>query len=307
MVAAKVVLPMAMTAGIGVLLRVFKISDRDAMKKVDQIIYNLLMPLLMFYNIYNTDFTQLHDMGYILYGVFGLTVIFVFAMVVVPKYVKEPPTAAAYGQVIIRPNYLLFGSAVAQNIYGAGNIGLVMLMGAVAVPVFNSMSAIILEAGRNGTSSFKKLMIAVLKNPTTVATVAGLAVNFSGFRIPDMALGVVKDLSAMTTPLSFLSIGVSLNMTFGSKWQHVVSSLCLRLIVIPAIFVLGGVGLGYTGPALCSLLILFGAPTAVSGYPMAVAMDADGEFAAQMVAMTSIVSLVTIFLWTLLLNSMSLL
>jgi predicted permease len=51
-------------------------------------------------------------------------------------------------------------------------------------------------------------------------------------------------------------------------------------------------------------MILFAAPTAVSSYPMAVAMDADGDFAAQMVAYTTIFCLPTIFMWTLLLNSM---
>ena len=48
----------------------------------------------------------------------------------------------------------------------------------------------------------------------------------------------------------------------------------------------------------------FAAPAAVSSYPMAVAMDADGDFAAQMVAYTTIFCLPTIFLWTLFLNSM---
>ena len=43
---------------------------------------------------------------------------------------------------------------------------------------------------------------------------------------------------------------------------------------------------------------------AVSSYPMAVAMDADGDFAAQMVAYTTVLCLPTIFLWTLLLNTM---
>ena len=51
-------------------------------------------------------------------------------------------------------------------------------------------------------------------------------------------------------------------------------------------------------------MILFAAPVAVSSYPMAVAMGADGDLAAQLVAYTTILCLPTIFLWTLLLNSM---
>ena len=75
-------------------------------------------------------------------------------------------------------------------------------------------------------------------------------------------------------------------------------------MIIPAIFVGIAIFLGFRGQELCALMILFGAPTAVSSYPMAVAMDADGDFAAQMVAYTTIFCLPTIFLWTLFLNSM---
>ena len=78
-------------------------------------------------------------------------------------------------------------------------------------------------------------------------------------------------------------------------------------MLIPLVFVAIAVLLGFRGQELCALLILFAAPTAVSSYPMAVAMDADGDFAAQMVAYTTVFCLPTIFLWTLLLNSMHML
>ncbi len=40
---------------------------------------------------------------------------------------------------------------------------------------------------------------------------------------------------------------------------------------------------------------------------MAVAMDADGDFAAQSVAYSTLLCLITIFLWTLALNGMGML
>ena len=80
----------------------------------------------------------------------------------------------------------------------------------------------------------------------------------------------------------------------------------LRLLVIPAVFVTGAAILGFRGQELCALLILFAAPTAVSSYPTAVAMGADGDFAAQMVAYTTVFCLPTIFVWTLILNSLGL-
>lgn len=307
MMAARVVVPMAIMVAIGVLLRVRKITDVDTMKKVDKITFNLMMPVLMFYNIYKTDFSQLNNVGYILYGAAGITVLFAAALFLVPRIIKERPTAASYGQAIIRSNYILFGAAVAQSIYGEGNIGLIMLMSTVAVPMFNCYSAIVLEAGRHGTASSKKLLLAVVKNPTLIATAIGLVVNLAGITIPDLLLGVVEDISGLTTPISFLSIGVTLSFRALKNKGYLISAVALRLVIIPLVFVLGGIALGYRGQELCALLILFAAPVAVSSYPMAVAMDADGDFAAQMVAVSTLACLPTIFVWTLVLNSMQLL
>ena len=304
LMAAKVVLPMAMMVGIGVLFRIFSLADGPTMKKVDGMIFKVFMPMVSFYNIYKTDFSQFGDVSYILYATAVVMLLFLFAMFVVPKFVKPGPTAASYGQAIFRSNYLIFGAAVAESIYGAGNFGIVTLLGSVAVPVFNAQAAVLLETARHGTASAKKLLLAIAKNPTVIATAAGLAINFTGIVLPELVLEVVQDLAGLTTPLSFLSIGVTLSLGLVAKKAYLFSAVALRLVIIPAIFVPLGVLLGFRGQELCALMILFAAPTAVSSYPMAVAMDADGDFAAQMVAYTTIFCLPTIFLWTLLLNSM---
>lgn len=306
LMAVKVVVPMAMMVGIGVLLRIFQIADAPTMKKVDNMIFKVFMPTLSFYNIYKTDFTKLTNLGYIFYGVAVLMILFLVAMFLVPRLVKPRATASSYGQAIFRSNYLIFGAAVAESIYGSGNIGMLSLLSAVAVPLFNVQAAILLETARHGKASAKKLLVAIGKNPTVIATVLGLAVNFSGIVLPVLVLDVVRDLSGLTTPLSFLSIGVTLSLgTVGKKW-YLVSGVLLRLVVIPMIFIPIAAWLGFRGQEMCALMILFAAPTAVSSYPMAVAMDADGDFAAQMVAYTTVFCLPTIFMWTLLLSSFGL-
>lgn len=302
--AAKVVLPMAMMVGIGVLFRIFSLADAPTMKKVDNMIFKVFMPMVSFYNIYKTDFSVFNNWGYILYGAAVLILLLFVAMFLVPKLVHPGPTAASYGQTLFRSNYLIFGNAVAESIYGAGNYGIVTLLGSIAVPLFNAEAAILLEKARNGSASGKKLLIAVVKNPTVIATVAGLVVNFTGLVLPEMVLDVVQDLAGLTTPLSFLSIGVTLSLGAVSKKKYLVSASVLRLVVLPVIFVSLGVVLGFRGQELCALMILFAAPVAVSSYPMAAAMGADGEFAAQMVAYTTVFCLPTIFVFTLVLNAL---
>ena len=304
MMASRVVVPMAILVSVGMILRITKLTDAPTMKKVDKLIFYVFMPMLSFYNIYNTDFSKLSQLGYIGFGCAVLTVLFFIAMFLVPKMVSPMPTAASYGQALFRSNYLIFGSAVAESIYGAGNFGMITLLGAVAIPLYNAQAAILLEKARNGNASARKLLIAVLKNPTMLAILLGIAVKLVGIRLPILVLDVVQDLAGLTTPLSFLSIGVTLKLGFVEKKSYLVSGVLLRLVLLPALILPVAIFCGFRGQELCALMILFAAPTAVASYPMAVAMDADGDFAAQMVAYTTIFCLPTIFLWTLLLNSM---
>ena len=134
--------------------------------------------------------------------------------------------------------------------------------------------------------------------PLVIAAIIGLTINFSGITLPDMIVGVVDDLAGLATPLSFLSLGVSLDFSsIAGNRKRLAYGLLLKLIVFPVIFMTGAVLLGFRGMALCGLLVLFAGPPAVSSYPMAVAMDADPELAGQMVIFPTILSLVTIFLW----------
>ena len=91
--ASSVVIPMAMMVAIGMLLRKVNLTDEPTMKKVDKLIFNVFMPLLSFYNIYKTDFTKLTNVSYIIFGCGLLTLLFIGAMVIVPKFVTAKNSA----------------------------------------------------------------------------------------------------------------------------------------------------------------------------------------------------------------------
>lgn len=307
LVAARVVVPMGMMMAVGILMRLAGIADRPTMKKVDQIVTQVCMPLLMFRNIYTTDFGRFRGAGYFLYGAVGLLALFLFAIAMLPKMMKEPQRAAAMGQALLRPNYILFGSAVAEGIYGEGNVGIVMLMGAFAVPFFNALSVIVLEFGRNSKATPGRLLKAICKNHIVIAAAAALALKLVNLTLPAMAEDVMFDLAGIATPLSFLSLGVSLDpAAVGRNGRLLARGVAARLLLIPAVFVTGAIAMGFRGQELCAIFLLFAAPTAVSSYPMAVAMDADPEIAGQMVIFTTVCCLPTFFLWVAAMSSFGL-
>ena len=307
LVAAQVVVPMALMMAVGVFMRLSGTTDRPTMKKVDQIVSKVCMPLLMFKNIYTTDFSEFQGAGYFLYGAAGLVALFLFGVLVLPKVMKEPPRAAAMGQALQRPNYILFGSAVAESLYGEGNIGIVMLMGAFAVPFFNALAVILLEIGRNSTASAGKIFKSICKNQIVQAAVIALAMKVIGLELPVLIEDACFDLAGLATPLSFLSLGVSLDVgSIGRNRRTLGIGIATRLLVIPAVFVVAAIAMGFRGQELCAIFLLFAAPTAVSSYPLAVSMDADAEIAGQMVIFTTICCLPTIFLWVLVMSSFGL-
>lgn len=307
LVAARVVVPMAMMMAVGVLMRLAGVTDRPTMKRVDQIVTKVAMPLMMFQNIYTTDFAQFRGAGYFLYGAAGLVLLFLLGITVLPKLMREPPRAAAMGQALLRPNYILFGNAVAESIYGAGNVGIVMLMGAFTVPFFNALSVILLEFGRHSSASSGRLLKSICKNQIVLAAVIALGMKFMGLELPAMAEEVAFDLAGLATPLSFLSLGVSLDPgAVGRNRRLLVLGILTRLVLIPAVFVTGAIALGFRGQELCAIFLLFAAPTAVSSYPMAVSMDADPEIAGQMVIFTTVCCLPTFFLWIMSMSSFGL-
>jgi len=303
-----VVLPMALLMLTGVGARKAGMIDRPAMRGVDKLIFRLFMPMLLFKNIYETDLSQSFEPKEVLFAAAALLAIFPLALLLPGRLERDRGKAAAMGQAVMRANYILFGIAVAESIYGEGNAGCVALLGAFVVPMTNAFSVIILEVGRSGRSKPGKLLLSIMKNPMVVAALTALAVMALPFRIPELLWDVICDIAGVTTTISFISLGVSLDPGEArANRRPLMIGTLLRMVLIPLVFLPLSVAMGFRGQSLCALLVLFAAPTAVASYPMAVAMGADGPLAGQLVCVTTVLSLFTMFFYTFLFRSLGLL
>lgn len=308
LVALRVVVPMALLMAVGAGARKAGWMDRPTMRSMDRLTFRLFMPVLLFKNIYETDLTRSFAPREALFAVLALLVIFPAALLLPPRLVKDPGQAASMGQAMIRTNYILFGIAVAESIFGEGNIGPVALLGAIVVPMTNALSVIVLEVRRSGRAEPGKLALSILKNPMVLATLLALALLSLPFRLPDLLWGAVKDIAAVTTTLSFISLGVSLDLGEArANRRPLLIGTALRMVLVPLVFLPLSVVLGFRDQSLCALMVLFAAPTAVASYPMAVAMGADGPLAGQLVCATTVLSVFTMFCYTFLFRSLGLL
>ena len=305
--ALRVVVPMALLMLVGAGARRMGVVDRPAMRSVDKLAFRIFMPVLLFKNIYETDLSRSFGLEEALFAAAAVTAIFPLALLLPRRLVEDRPKAAAIGQAMMRANYILFGIAVAESLFGEGNAGPVALLGTIIIPMTNALGVIVLELGRSGRASPGKVLTSILKNPMILATLAALGAAALPFRIPGLLWGVVEDVAGVTTTLSFLSLGVSLD--FGEAHANrkpLALGVALRMAAMPLVFLPLSVALGFRGQTLCALMVLFAAPTAVASYPLAVAMGADGPLAGQLVCATTVLSMFTMFLCTFLLRGLGL-
>ena len=308
LVALRVVIPMALLMGLGSLVRRAGVIDRPGMRAMDRVTFKLFMPVLLFKNIYDTTMGDGMEGREVAFAVTGLLLVFLFALLVPPRLVADHNKAASIGQAIIRSNYILFGVAVAESLYGEGNAGAVALLGAIVVPATNALAVIILEINRSGRARPGKILLSILKNPMVIAAFLALACKAADLRLPGLLYDVVADVAGVTTTISFISLGVSLDLgELRANRVPLTLGVALRMVAVPLLFMPIAVAMGFRGPILCALLVLFAAPAAVASYPMAVAMGADGQLAGQLVCCTTVVSIFTMFCFTFLFKTLGLL
>ena len=303
--AARVVLPMMLLMFLGFICRKGGYIDRPAMKQYDKLIFILFMPVLMFKNIYDMDFSQGFAVKEMVFAGIGLLLNFAFCMTFPKLLTKDGNKSSVIGQAVVRGNYILFGVAVSEALYGEGNIGAVIMLSVLVIPLINIFSAVILEVNRSGHADFWKLCVAILKNPMIIGAI--LAFIFKFFAIPIYApvWSVIRSIANSTTTISFISLGVGLDMMSAKADKRLLLwGVFLRMIAVPMVFMPLAVLAGFRGQSLCAMMIVFAAPSAVASYPMAVAMGADGQLAGQLVCVTTVISVVTIFLWTFGLHSL---
>ena len=308
LVALRVVLPMAITMGIGSVVRAAGVVKREDMGPLNRLIFKVLMPCLLFKNIYYIDFSSNSYPKELAFIIVAMFVVFVFAVTVPRWLVKDPKQAASVGQAVFRCNYVLFGVAVTESIYGAGNAGLTALIGSLVVPGTSALSVVLLEMARNQKASFKQLARSVLSNPLVISAILALSIKFMNISLPEVVISVVESLAGTATAISFISLGVSLNISELRQNRYpMLVGVSLRMLLLPLLFLPVVVALGFRRESLCALMIFFSSPTAISSYPMAVAMDADGPLAGQLVCVTTLASVITMFFLVFLFRSLGML
>ena len=297
-----VVLPLFLEMMLGYFLRRKNLIDGPSNKKMNKLIFSVFMPILLFYNIYNTDLSVLAAPTFLIFTMVSVFVSFLVLMLIIPRIIRDNKKCGAFIQACIRANYILFGIPMVTLIVGEARAGVASLMAAVIVPEINVLAVITLERFRGGKPKVSEVLLSIVKNPLIIATFLAIPFNllrnFADISIPTFAYTVLQQLSRIATPLSLVVLGADFRLdALKDYWRYIVPILGIKLLIIPAIMLtLAGAVFGIRGPEFVTVMIYFGAPTAVGSYTMAEIMDSDGTLAGQAVFYSTAASIVTLFI-----------
>ncbi len=299
-----VVLPLALKLGLGYSIRRFGLLSKNAFVEFNSLIFSIFLPALLFRNIYLSNLERDINVPLILFAAGALITLFTFLMIVIPKMEKENAKRGVLIQAISRSNFIIFGTAVAHNLYGEATDSLTSIVVAIVVPLINVLSVIALETFRSTTFSLAKTIKGIMVNPIIMAAVGALLMKLAGIQLPQFAFSFVDEIASIATPLALIVLGGSVSFTHvdSNKKQLAIGTIG-KLLFSPLIGITLAVLLGFRNESLMILVSLFASPTAVSSFPMAIKMNGDGELAGLIVVFTTFLSIITLFLFTFVLLS----
>ncbi|MBQ7942502.1 MAG: AEC family transporter [Lachnospiraceae bacterium] len=293
-----VVLPLFLCMALGYFLKRIKLYDDATLKTINKLVFKVFLPIYLFKSVYSTDLSAAFNGKLILFAVIGLVAWFLLLMLIVPMMEKENSKRGVMVQAMFRSNFVLYGLPVATSLCGEENIGATSLLIGIVVPIFNVLAVITLETFRGGKPSVKKMAKGIATNPLIIASVIGIAFYFLNIKLPSAVEKTVTDLSRVATPLALVALGGEFKFSkIKGNLRQLIISVIGKLVVSPLIIVAVGIMLGFRDETLVPVLLMSGAPAAVSSYTMAQQMGGDGELAGEIVIFTTGISILTIFLW----------
>ena len=299
MVALNAVAPFLILLSVGFLAVRTGLTDRAFMARMNALNFRLFFPFLMFSNVYSARPEDLPSLTLMIFGPVSVLLLIAVLLIVVPRIVKENPRRGTIIQAVFRSNFIIYGIPLTASVFGAERSSVCGMMVMIMVTLFNTAAVIVLEIFRDGGKiRLKPLLLGLVRNPLLQGCAAGLLCWLLQIRLPDFIASPVSSLSSLATTLAMIALGASLVFDELKKNRRALTAvLLIRLLLLPLIALPAAWLLGLRGVELFLVLMIFGTPVATASYPMAQNMGGDGQLAGQLVFVSTVASLGSVFLF----------
>jgi malonate transporter len=261
--------------------------NRPVWDGAERLVYYLLFPVLLFSAIVRNPLQpaallQLAGSGV---AVVALGIVLAYALRWWPGV--DARLHASGAQVAFRFNSYV-ALALAERLAGSAGVAWIALLVALCVPLCNI--AAVWPLARHGGQGY---LGELARNPLILSTLAGLAFNLLGLRLPEIATTTLGRIGAAALPIGLMAVGAGL--TFGGLRAApalAAALLAIRHAVLPMAALALVIALALP-PAQQAVVVAFAAlPTASSAYVLATRMGGNGAFVAGLVTLSTLIGMV---------------
>lgn len=301
-----IIMPIFLLLMLGYYLNRIQLFTPHFLEIANNFTFKVLLPVLLFTNVFTTDIQSAFNLRLVAFSVVGVVLIFLCLLVIVPCFEKDKKRIGVLIQGIFRSNFILFGVPLSLAMYGEAGAAQASVVAACYVPVINILSTLSLYIFSDKPGkSIKKCLVGVVTNPLVIGGFSGIVCSLLrgslGLPIeafPEFPITTLEYIKGSATPLAFIVLGADLK--FSSMFNHMKYMLIGcggRLVVIPVIGLSIAYMLGFRNLEFAILIAVLATPNAVSSYAMARNFEADYELAGELVAASTIFSIVTMFIF----------
>lgn len=288
--------PICLLLLLGFALRRSPMMNQGFIEGASKLVFNIALPMLLFTSIAQADFRQMVSLKLIGYGIIATLTTFILLEWWASRCIDNRRLRGIAVQGAFRANMAIIGLAYVNNAYGSSGVAAAAMYVACLTILFNILAVTTLSRSLNQTEALplRQLAKSIAKNPLIIGIVAALPFAASNGAVPDMLMQTGQYLAQLTLPLAVLCAGASLSLRGHQQESALLPTVAiLRLLVIPTFITLGGYAIGFRDMELTMLFLINAAPTAAASYVMVSAMGGNAVLAANIIAVTTLGSLLS--------------
>ena len=304
-------MPIFFVMVIGWALKKLKFLDEPTTARLNQIVFKIFLPALLFMDLAAEDFAAIWDTKMVLFCFVATALSIGIAIALSLLLSKNKAERGEIIQASYRSGAATLGIVFMTNIYGNASMMALIILG--SVPLYNIMAVIILyvtspqNQGHSKSDLLKKTAKNVATNPIILGIVVGMLWSVFKLPQPPMLMKTVSYLGNIASPLALIALGASFELPdVKEKSKETLGVILIKLVLLCLIFLPVSICLGFRNEKLVAILVMLGSATTSSCFIMAKNLGHSGKISSCAVMITTLLSSFTMTLWLFLLRTWNL-
>lgn len=292
-----IVFPNLALMGLGFYLQKTGKINGNFIDTASKIVFNFGLPCLLFFSVIKSNVNYAEQLPLIMAGFVTTFVLFFGAEIYAKMLIKDVRDKGVFVQGVFRSNMAIISLSVATNAYGAVGTSVGAVYMGILTILYNILSIITLSRtsqSKGLSAQSRDIIIKIFQNPLIIALVSAFMYKGVGLPLPPTPIAKTGELlSNIALPLALICAGATLDIKsmLGLSGVSMQASIG-RIIVAPLLAV--GVGVAFALPPVQFgvLFVMVASPAAAASYVMAKAMGSNDVLAANILAFTTVVSMI---------------